>query len=236
VHRRAPYCREAAEFLVAGRATCNRLFAAASSEDHPHQREDILRSALVFGCAALDRVAKSVVERGLGALLTADSAVEQSLVKFATQYLAPGGVLDPKKVATLLVGPYMSRDEIRWALVRDLTGGSLQSFEELMKVANYLRVNTGFLLGRQDDVRATFQARNQIVHEMDLAHDGRQLLRAERSAERYFELTSTAVALGDELVIATGVAIETAFSANPYYELALRQYKETGDASILPNP
>jgi hypothetical protein len=55
-------CRRARTYLSVARAVAHRILLSARAEDHPLQRDDLLRSMLVFACAGMDRSCKALVQ------------------------------------------------------------------------------------------------------------------------------------------------------------------------------
>lgn len=54
------------------------------------------------------------------------------------------------------------------ALANELTAGSLQSPDELKRVAVFLGANPKKIVANEDSLKQAFHARNQIIHEMDI--------------------------------------------------------------------
>lgn len=67
-------------------------------------------------------------------------------------------------------------------MVLDLTAGSLQSSEEVMRVGSYFDIPSHDLVDNQRELQKIFNARNEIVHEMDV--DFSQVNRNRRSRTR----------------------------------------------------
>ncbi|MGD0343607.1 MAG: hypothetical protein ABSB55_01405 [Acidimicrobiales bacterium] len=60
------------------------------------------------------------------------------------------------------------RSRLLARLVDDLTSGSLQSADEVLRVASYFDIPSAQLVEDVPLLQAIFDARNQIVHEMDV--------------------------------------------------------------------
>ena len=60
------------------------------------------------------------------------------------------------------------REALIMDLVKDLTSGSLQSAEEIFRVASYFDISTKKLADNTELIKNIFDVRNQIIHEMDV--------------------------------------------------------------------
>jgi predicted GTPase len=81
--------------------------------------------------------------------------------------LIAGDQTNSKLLAKVLVDHHPRKSLIQ-ELVMDLTSSSLQSKEELLKVASYFNIPSLELTNDFDLLSTIFDARNQIVHEMDI--------------------------------------------------------------------
>ena len=93
--------------------------------------------------------------------------------------------------------------------VYELTGSSLQSHDEVKKVAGALGLASRDLVKRMDGLKPLFQARNEIVHELDLRDpkrhgDRRRLTRSIESTESE---VFPAFAVGQTFIDEVGAAI-----------------------------
>lgn len=137
------------------------------------QDQDLLRAMLVFACAGVDAAMKALIEDALPTLAGAGEVVQETLDRFAQRYMAPGGVLNPGALATVLAHAESPRVAIIQEFIDDLTGGSLQSSEQLKSVCAALGIRDDELYRDIADLGPVFRARNEIVHELDLSPEGR---------------------------------------------------------------
>lgn len=210
-------CRRAQTFLQTAHGTTSRLFESAEGEAHPLHAEDLRRSALVFACAGMDRVCKALIEDALPELTKLSSTAEDDLAKWAERHLAPGGVLHPAALSKVLMSPYIPRDALLMSLVEELTGDSLQSVEQLFRIGNFMRVPAETIRTRRAALTETFQVRNLIVHEMDLAREGTTGERNRREPEIYLGLAGYALDVADALTCATSQVIVATRDADPFW-------------------
>ena len=138
--------------------------------------QDVLRAMLVMAAAGLDGMAKQLIRDSLPLLVHRDQAVQDGLEKFISRQIrgeadSPEIATGTKFLARVLAAESQQRQVIE-EYIRELTGGSLQSADELMRVA------AAFGLKPQDvgidakQLKDVFDARNKIIHELDIDLDG----------------------------------------------------------------
>lgn len=172
---------------------------------------------LVFACAGMDRACKALVEDAFRALADLDLSVEESLAKYVTRRITPGGVVDSAALSRVLLSPWNPRHALLADFVNDLTGDSLQSVSQLFRVYAALRVQDGYVRERKEVLSRTFAARNEIVHEMDLVTtDGRPDRRLRNDDELVF-MASGALAVADHLLHATSEVILARARSDPFW-------------------
>ena len=129
-------------------------------------QQDLLRAMVVFAGAGLDSAVKQLVRDAVPVLLDqGDDAVGKAFSGFAENRLA-----DSKTVARLLISE-SPRQGVIAQLVEELTSGSLQSREEVAKVAGYFGIIRE-LPSQQSELKDAFDCRNLIVHELDVNLEG----------------------------------------------------------------
>ncbi|MCS5518622.1 hypothetical protein [Curtobacterium flaccumfaciens] len=130
-----------------------------------HGETDLLRSAIVFAGAGLDSVLKQLVRDSLDTLLVGHPGTRTSLSRFVVNT-----VKDEPKKATRILAATSADAQLRIEYVEHLTKGSLQSERDLQAVRDALGIDpTGtFADAAFNALRPFFDARNQIVHELDL--------------------------------------------------------------------
>jgi hypothetical protein len=131
------------------------------------QEEDLLRAAIVFTGAGLDATLKQLIRDTLPTLLGTSDQAHEKFETFAADHLGTGEIADSKMIAR-----YLTSGDPRARLIEDyiydLTGSSLQSAEEVQKVAGALGIDDAALRTRITGLRTLFVARNEISHELDL--------------------------------------------------------------------
>lgn len=129
--------------------------------------QDLLRAMLTFACAGLDSMAKQLVRDALPSVVAADEGAEAVFLQRSKKVIYKDGMLNADLLLNSLVSDSPKAQLIK-DLVFDLTSGSLQSVDELFKVASFFNIPSKTLSSKPDELRKVFAARNQIVHEMDI--------------------------------------------------------------------
>ena len=129
--------------------------------------EDLLRAAIIFTGAGLDATLKQLIRDTLPTLLGTNDLAHDKFETFAADRLGTGELADTRAIARSLT----SHDP-RGRLIEDyiyaLTGASLQSTEEVQRVAGALGIEDSVIRRRIGELKPLFVARNEISHELDL--------------------------------------------------------------------
>lgn len=122
----------------------------------------------MFACAGVDAATKTLIEDALPALAEHHSGVQEKLSTFTERFVSEAGAVSPRAISQLLSDTAGPRDALIKAYVNDLTGGSLQSADELDKVCGALGIEKKEIRKEVGQLRDVFRARNEIIHELDL--------------------------------------------------------------------
>lgn len=181
--------------------------------------QDVLRSSLLFACAGLDQGLKRLVQDALAPLVECDATVAARFEAWATRAIThrDSGGVDPAQLVELLLGQGRTPHEIlvnRW--VQSLTQTSAQSVPRVYEIADALGATSSDVVARlpkrrdQVKLKDPFEARNQIIHELDLTmpRDGtRARLERKRRQRRWDDV----VAWSDEaLQVAQAIITDVA--------------------------
>lgn len=127
------------------------------------EKQDLLRSMLVFAGAGLDSSIKQATRDCLPVLARDSEETRGELEKFIEREIRTGG---SQQFLVRLLLHSNAEDEAITAFVNDQTNGSLQSVEALKRICNILGVQAP--TKKINDLRPAFNARNAIIHEMDM--------------------------------------------------------------------
>ncbi len=167
---------------------------------------------LVFACAGLDFLVKQLLKTKLTRLIATDSGAKLKFKEFVRRGLDK----DPREImnlAALIFTEESPRDLLLSEYIKSLTGDSLQSVEQLLKVsgASGLDQQAIFSRDRMNALKDAFIVRNQIIHEMDINVDGPRdqgyRTRRQRRATEIEEYTKDILDLGHDLFVAYKVKL-----------------------------
>lgn len=188
------------------------------------QEQDLLRAMLVMAAAGLDGMTKQLIRDALPSLVDADESVREQLEAFVARQIkgyadSTEVVAGSKFIARLLSAKSHQAQAIE-DYIRELTGGSLQSAEELIRAARALGFPEYLLkevVAAKRDVQEVFVIRNQIVHELDMDLHGRRAPGRRRRNQRRVEDMKSHV----EQLLSIGVVFIHGVSARLTNEIVL---------------
>ncbi len=157
-------CDSAESFFEAFATVREARNAKGTPTDH---EQDLLRAALIFATAGLDSMMKQLVRDALGRVISRERGAQAQFGDYVQSRLARGGSIDVKYLAQALLADD-TREHLKDELVRELTGSSLQSKDQLLRVAAYFAIPADELASDISQLKDVFDARNQIAHEMDV--------------------------------------------------------------------
>jgi hypothetical protein len=154
---------------------------------------DMLRAAVVFTGAGLDATLKQLIRDTLPNLLEVSIQAHEKFERFAGERMGTGEIADTRAIARYLTSAN-PRERLIEDYVYDLAGSSLQSADEVQKVAGALGIDDKDLRKRIEALKPLFVARNEISHELDLQSPEKAADRTRRS--RGMEKTVTICNMG----------------------------------------
>lgn len=153
---------------------CERHKDGKPAEDHYEQ--DLLRAMLLFACSGLDAAVKQLVRDALESVIAQDEGsqgqfakyIERRLKRSASEELGQSTAgFDYGLLAGALASP-QPRQALISSLKESLTADSLQSRDQLLKVAAHFALTRDDVLAADKVTKEAFLARNQLAHEMDI--------------------------------------------------------------------
>lgn len=136
------------------------------------QEQDILRAALVMSCAGADAALKQTVRDCFEHLLEKSKLVRDGFEKFIRKRIGgEGDVLElasGAKFLALVLAEKTPRTKLIEEYIRELTGDSLQSVDEILRTTAALGLENKSLGLDASRLRNIFDIRNKIIHELDL--------------------------------------------------------------------
>jgi hypothetical protein len=136
------------------------------------QEQDILRASLVMCCAGVDAALKQAIRDCFETLLEKNALVREGFEKFIRKRIGgEGDVLELAsgvKFLAKVLADKAPRARLLEDYIRELTGDSLQSAEEIGRTGAALGLDTKALALDMPRLKEIFQIRNKIIHELDL--------------------------------------------------------------------
>ena len=152
----------------------------SKTEPHSHGEQDLLRAMLLFACSGLDAVVKQLITDALGTVLDHDLGAQQQFKVFVERRLRKSSGIEDRDrspaipviqdvglLADLLVS-VDPRSKLIDVLTESLKAESLQSRDQLLRVAAHFALTRDQVMADDRTTRDAFEARNQITHEMDV--------------------------------------------------------------------
>ena len=158
---------------------------------------------LVSAGSGLDAMVKQLFRDAIPRLITVDETVARGWRKFITRQLRSG---DGSSVSSavefltrVLVAPSQQQKVID-EYVQDLTGGSLQSVDELAKACAALDISSSVFRKEKGRLRTIFQIRNEIVHGLDINFDAPRRNRHSRQQGKMIGYSNILLATAESIL------------------------------------
>lgn len=129
--------------------------------------QDLLRAMLTFACAGLDSMVKQLVRDALPKVVIKNQGAAAMFLERTKKSIYKDNVLNTELLlnAILTESP---KEVLIENLVWELTSGSLQSVDELFRIASFFDIPSKELIDNPKRLKDIFGIRNQISHEMDI--------------------------------------------------------------------
>ena len=146
------------------------------------QQQDILRSMLVFSMAGLDACLKQLIRDALPSLALKSVGVQRQLDDFVSRKISRDGVAVDARFLARVLRSQDAQTALVSELISELTGGSLQSVQQLLSVCGAFDLsNDQGLVIELRGLAEAFTIRNRIIHEMDMNLAARNRNRTSRA-------------------------------------------------------
>lgn len=209
-------CSDAALILKHAHLTASALFKAYQllRRRRPGQRgmttdeeQDLLRAMLVMTAAGLDGMAKQLVRDTLPVLIPKQTEARKGLRRFiASQLLATGE--SSKDFMSDILSTKDHFHQVIERYINDLTGGSLQSVEEILSTAAAFGVSKDELGINVLRIKQVFAVRNTIIHELDMNLSGARRKRNLRREKDMKEMVESLFGLSSNLIQKVGEKLQ----------------------------
>ncbi len=178
---------DAAEAFIAAFGTV-RVARKAKGTATDHE-QDLMRAALIFAAAGLDSLVKQLVRDTLQMIISKNKGAHAQFTDFVHSKLKRTEGPDLRFLADAIAADRPTR-HLQQQLISDLTGQSLQSKDQLLRVAAYFAIPASELCDDLTKLQQIFHARNQIAHEMDILLGQKNRGRRQRTTDQMKEFAS----------------------------------------------
>ena len=172
-------CEAASSFVSRFETVRHDRKAVGTATDH---EQDLLRAALIFAAAGLDSCVKQLIRDTLRIVIATNAGARVQFTNYALSKLRRSDGKDLRFLAEAIAADRPSA-YVQEQLVSELTGASLQSKSQILRVAAYFAIPADEISSNLDTLQRVFQVRNQIAHEMDILLGQPNTSRRQRKAE-----------------------------------------------------
>ena len=126
-----------------------------------------MRAALVFAAAGLDSCAKQLVRDTLRIVIEKNKGAQEQFTDYVQSKLRRSESQSMRFLAEAIAAERPTL-HVKEQLVAELTRASLQSKDQILRVAAYFAIPAAEISSDLAKRQEVFQARNEIAHEMDI--------------------------------------------------------------------
>lgn len=162
-------------------------------------QQDLLRAALAFASAGLDSTFKQAIRDALPAVINRREGARERFRIYIERKLRADDSMRARFLSNALSSP-SPRDELMQGLIQDLVAESMQSADQVFGAAAHFDIATADICPDIAKLRRIFQARNQIVHEMDVNLKGRNRSRISRRYDDIIESVNEVLSVAFRLL------------------------------------
>lgn len=168
------------------------------------EEQDLLRAMLVMAAAGLDAMAKQLIRDALRFVVHEDDGARQELESFVRRRLDRDFVAMQEgrkaRFTPKILASWDLRDQILEEYVQDLTAGSLQSADELRRIAAAFGLTADLIDTDFQALQGIFRVRNQIIHELDVNLAAPRRNRNSRRTTKMVRDTNQVLAASEDLL------------------------------------
>jgi hypothetical protein len=168
-------CQNAHSILIAARQSSSSFLdifdqtrAQRKARGMPTDEEqDLLRAMMLFAASGLDSMIKQLIRDALPIVIEKHEGALAQLAVFFARALKRKEPMDIDFIAGTLLHD-SPRQRVINELIQDLTSASLQSSEQVLRVAAFFDIPSRTLTENPRQLQDIFGRRNQMAHEMDV--------------------------------------------------------------------
>jgi hypothetical protein len=182
--------------------TLNSLLSIHNEISAQEEKEDLLRAMFVFATGGLDSLIKQSIKDVLSNLIEINAGANNMFESFVEKEIQDKKSDEIKVDSKLIAKLFTSsnpRAELKNRLAYSLTSNSLQSKDQILKVAAYFDIPSNSIVSDFNGLQNIFLERNKIIHEMDINFDGDRS-RNKRDLEVTVNYINSLLDLGEKFI------------------------------------
>lgn len=194
--------------LTSLKSTICSFFSLYDSLEQKEENQNILRAIVLFSCSGVDAIVKQLINDTLEYVIEHDEGAFNQFKQFSTKKIQNKSETDFNLLTELLICENPRKILIS-VLKKELTQNSLQSAEELFRVASYFNIETKKLEPDDKKLREIFKVRNQITHELDVDMTSSEFTLRNREKSKVKEYSDHLLKLSENFIkLVSAILIE----------------------------
>ena len=145
--------------------TKNSFFSSCNDFSNDADKQNSLRSVLVLTCSGIDALIKCLIYDTLNIVVEHDEGAQEQLKNYIKERIKKDRD-DAKFLSELFISKDPRKKSLQ-LLKMELTRNSLQSAEEIFRIASFFNIKTQELGVSINDLKEIFNTRNVITHQFD---------------------------------------------------------------------
>ena len=178
--------------------TKNSFFSNLPNEANSQNKQNILRSTLVLTCSGIDALIKCLIHDTLDIVVEHDEGAQEQLKNYIKEKIKKDRD-DAKFLSELFISKDPRKKSLQ-ILKMELTHNSLQSAEEIFRIASFFNIETKELEVSISDLKEIFSARNVITHQFDFNMNTSDLTQNIHDSNQIDNYCSLVIQLGKAFV------------------------------------
>ena len=196
--------KQSKAILSSTRETVESLFEIYNNleteKNSDEKNQDLLRAIILFSSSGVDAIVKRLINDTIDKIINNDEGATKQFKDFVDKKIQENKNGINSKLLSELFTCDNPKEQLISVLKRDLTANSLQSAEELFKVASYFNIPTAAFSIRADTLKEIFKVRNQISHEMDVELNSENFKRNKRTKKEAENISKELLKLAEEFI------------------------------------
>jgi len=173
-----------------------------TQRNQTEEQTDILRAMLIFSASGLDSAVKQLINDALETIVKNNEGAQLQMKSFLRRALKDDDSININVLADLFSTP-SPWDKGLKMLKHELTSNSLQSTEQLLMVGSYFDIKSTDITNDVQLLKKAFDARNEIIHEMDIVNITSIRRRRGRPMQTMCEYTNLMLKTADNFIVST---------------------------------